>query len=420
MRKLILLLFLLPFTVFGQIQKITLDSCQSAAKQNWPAFKKQLYITGKRDLISKILNKNYLPKINISGQATYQSESVSIPTAPNFPNIFPDVPLDNYNVEASLNQIIWDGGNINSTKLIRYADNDIEVQNLNIETYNLYDKINKLYMNYLLLSKSIKIISLTETELEKNIQTLSSAVNNGVLLESKLNNLKAEKLKLDNQLISLKTNQLILLNSINLITGLNLTVETKFVLPVPSAENKNLNRPDLAIFDNRISLLDANIKQLKTNLMPKLIAFGKVGYGRPGYDFFNTDMHGYSIVGAKLSWNVWNWNMNKQQIQQINLQKNILIENKESFAKQLTSEQQKYLAKINQYQKQISIDKQIEKLKTSVYKSSKSQLKNGTITSTEFLKQFNGWKKAKLATEIDKLNLITNKINYQHSLGIKN
>ena len=109
MRKINITSVILLFSFFAQAQSISLDSCIAAAKQNWPAFKKQMSISEKRNLIKQTLNKNYLPNINLSGQASYQSEVITFPEVPNMPGFFPELPLDNYNVEANLNQTIWDG-----------------------------------------------------------------------------------------------------------------------------------------------------------------------------------------------------------------------------------------------------------------------------------------------------------------------
>jgi outer membrane protein TolC len=154
--------------------------------------------------------------------------------------------------------------------------------------------------------------------------------------------------------------------------------------------------------------------------MPKFFAFGKAGYGRPGFDFMNTDMHGYAMIGAKFTWDVFDWNMYKKQKQNIVLQQQIIQDSKATLQKQITIEENQYMAEIAQYQKQIEIDKNIIKLKESVYKAAESQMNNGTITSTEYLKMFNEWKRAKLTSELDKLKLITAQLNYNHSKGIKN
>ena len=416
-KVLIVLLSLLPVTVFAQ--KVTLDECINAAKLNWPAFKKQLSITEQRKLIDETLNKNYLPKLNLSGQATYQSETITFPETPGIPSIYPDFPNDNYNVELNVNQIIWDGGVVRSEKDIQHAANEIDMQKLNIETYGLIGKINQLYSNYLYLNKSEEVLLISIDELDKNIKTLQSAYDNGAILKSDLDNIKAERIKLDKELISIKAMKENTIKSINLITGLDINTQYSFVEPIINNEG-DLVRPELLLLDAQYKYTSSTVNKFKTNRMPKFFAFGKAGYGRPGFDFMNTDMHGYAMIGAKFTWDVFDWNMYKKQKQNIVLQQQIIQDSKATLQKQITIEENRYMAEIEQYQKQIEIDKNIIKLKESVYKSAESQMNNGTITSTEYLKMFNEWKRAKLTSELDKLKLITAQLNYNHSKGIKN
>ncbi len=410
-----LLMVLLPYTVFTQ--EITLDSCINAAKQNWPAFKKQLSITEQRQLIDETLNKNYLPKLNLSGQATYQSETVTFPSVPTMPDLFPEFPNDNYNVELNVNQIIWDGGNVKSEKEIQYAANDIDIQKLNVETYGLTGKINQLYTNFLYLTKSEEVLLISKEELIKNIKTLQSAFTNGAILKSDLDNIQAEKLKIDKEIINVQSMKLNTLHSLNLITGLNLNQQYSFKEP-KIQQVENAIRPELSLLDAQLNYTASTVNKFKTNRMPKFFAFGKAGYGRPGYDFMNTDLHSYAMIGAKFSWDVFDWNLLKKQKKQVVLQQQIISDSRATLQKQITIEENQYLSQISQYKKQIEIDKKIIGLKESVYKAAESQMNNGTITSTEYLKIFNEWKRAKLTSELDILKLTTAQLNYNHSKGI--
>jgi outer membrane protein TolC len=407
---------LLPVTLLAQ--EITLDSCINAAKRNWPAFKKQLTIEAQRQLIDETLNKNHLPKLNLSGQATYQSETVTFPTVPGNSDFFPEFPNDNYNVELNVSQIIWDGGAVKSEKEIQHAANTIDIQKLNVETYGLTGKINRLYSNYLYLKKSEEVLLISKDELQKNINSLKSAFETGTILKSDLDNIRAEKLKIEKEQIKVASLKRYTLKSLNLITGLNLSENITFKEPEVK-EAENTVRPELSLLDAQLSYTASTVNKFKTNRMPKFFAFGKAGVGRPGYDFMNTDLHTYAMIGAKFTWDIFDWNMFKKQKQQIVLQQQLIRDSKATLEKQISIEENQYLAEIAQYQKQVKLDKEIISLKESVYRSAKSQMNNGTITSTEYLKMFNEWKRAKLTSELDKLKLITAQLNYNHAKGIK-
>ncbi len=417
MKKRILFLILMaPWLLFSQ--QISLDSCVSAAKRNWPAFKKQLRISSQRQLINETLNKNYLPQLNLSGQATYQSETVTFPEVPTMPGFFPVFPNDNYNIELGLNQMIWDGGIVKSNKEEQFAANEVALQQLNVETYGLIGKIHQLYTSYLYLDKSEEIIRISIAELEKNIELLNSAYKNGTLLKSELDNVRAEKLKLQKELLNISSSRENLIKSLNLITGLSLDTAYQFADPVIAIGSFAL-RPELMLLDAQIKYSGVSIEKYRTRRMPKFFAFGRAGYGRPGYDFMNTDLHTYYMLGIKFSWDIFDWNKFKKQQEQIKLQQQIIEDSKATFEALQSIEEQKYLSQIKRLQKQIDIDTQIVSLKESIYKTAESSMKNGSITSVDYLKQFNEWKRAKLTAEVDKIKLQTAKLNYAYTKGIK-
>lgn len=413
-----LIVMLLPLTLWSQAPAIGLDSCLNAAEKHWPAFKKQLLITEKGNLIDESLSKNYLPQFNLSAQASYQSEVVSFPEIPNMPAFGVDLPLDNYNAEALINQNIWDGGLTKSIKEIQSAANLLEIEQASMDTYQLKGKIKQLYSNYLLLSKNESLIHLSISELKKVKSQIQASVDHGIILTSELDNIKAEQLKLQKQNIKIRTLKTTSLAALNLLTGLDLNETYKFETTYITNSAASFTRPELSILNAQITLNKANINKTKTQLQPKLMAFGKLGYGRPGYDFFNTDMHGYYMLGAKLSWDVWDWNKTKKQKQQFGIQGSLIELNQQSLNLRLSIEQKEFQLKIKQFEEQIELDKAIEILKEKVYQSAVSQFRNGSINSTDYLKIFNEWRRSKLATETDQLYLLQSQINYQHALGI--
>jgi len=416
--KLLTLVFLFGIQpIFAQ--QISLDSCVAAAERNWPSFKKEISISQKRDLIEQTLKKNYLPKINLSGQLSYQSEVITFPEVQLMPDFFAILPQDNYSVGANISQTIWDGGITSTAKDIQMAQNNVEAQQLNVETYGLIGKINKLYVSYLFLKKSEKIINISEGEIDENIQSIASAVKNGVITSSELNNIEAEKLKLQKQQIEIQSSISLVLSSLSMITGLQLDTNYKFELPTSAdIANKGI-RPEIELLNAQKKLSMASISQYKTSRMPKFVAFGNVGYGRPGYDMLNTDMHGYYMIGAKFTWDVWDWNASKNNEEKVKLQTLIIEDNISSMEKQIAIEENEFLQEMDRYTKLIKLDEDIELLKESVYKNAQSKMKNGSLTSTEYLKIFNEWKRSKLSTELDRINLIKSNINYKHSLGLK-
>ncbi len=65
------------------------------------------------------------------------------------------------------------------------------------------------------------------------------------------------------------------------------------------------------------------------------------------------------------------------------------------------------------------MDKDIIKIKDEIKGSSWSKFQNGTITTNEYLKDFNDLKRAQQTLEINKIQLIQKKLALEHLTGTR-
>ncbi|MEN8137752.1 MAG: TolC family protein [Bacteroidota bacterium] len=416
----ILILLILPSMMFAQQLSVNLEQCRDSAKVNWPGFKKMAMQKENKELIIKTLNKNYLPKLTLGAGATYQSEVVVFPEIqiPGMDNFFPTIPNDNYRADLQLSQIIYDGGNTKSAKDLQLASNSLEETQIEIENYNLMEQINQLYLNVLVLEQNNIVLLTADKEIDENLKILQSAYNNGMILASELNKVKAEKITIEKQLMNNKTAKLNAIQSLAVLTGLEINYDTSFQVPGEST-NKLNTLPQLKIFEAQEDLNKAGLEMEFRNKFPKIALFANGGYGRPGYNFMDTDLHSYGMVGVNLSWDVIDWGTYGKQKEKSEVKQKIIEANKEAFVMQNSLEVQKINNDLANIQNQIEMDKKVIKIKEEIKNSSWSKFQNGTITSNEYLKDFNDLKRAQQTLEINKIQLIQKELALKHLEGIK-
>lgn len=73
------ILLALPAVLMAQA--VTIDECQKAARENYPLIKRYDLIAKTTDLTVSNLNKQWLPQVGASAQATYQSDVMTLPDA---------------------------------------------------------------------------------------------------------------------------------------------------------------------------------------------------------------------------------------------------------------------------------------------------------------------------------------------------
>jgi outer membrane protein TolC len=243
-------------------------------------------------------------------------------------------------------------------------------------------------------------------------------VDNGTLLPSDLKNLQAKKLDIKQNLEDLNSQVKASYGVLNELTGLKTDTSTLLALPEISIQGEeNYQRPENELFQMQKEQLDSRENLLQAQKMPKVFAFGQLGYGKPGLNMLNNEFDSFYIVGARLSWNIWDWNQNKRERQVTRLQKDRIDVRENTFNNQLDIQLEKTEADINKYQKTLERDQKIIGLRKDIMQSTRSMLENGVITSADYITDLNRLTRAKIMQERHKIKLLKARLNYLFTIG---
>lgn len=415
----VLWVLLLSETVSGQ-NMITLQMCYDSAVSNYPLSKQYKLLSASGELKKKNLEKNYLPKLMLNGQAHYQSDVTKIPVSDiPIPIDFPILDKDWYKISLDVSQTVYDGGTTSHLKNVEDVNLQIDEKNVEIQLYALKERVKQIYFNILLLKEGKKTLLLLKDNLTSKLSEVESGVANGAILSSNADIIKAEIIDIEQKISETEITTLALYKSLNELTGFNITEDTKMTVPNPEININTFknNRLEYSLMTLQQTKLTALKKSASTKRMPHLSAFGQAGYGRPGYDMLNDQFDDFYMIGLRLNWNIWDWNHTKNEKKIIDIQNDIITTNKETFDKNLRVELQSKIAEVRKYEEMIKRDNEIIDLRKKIVKAYSSQLDNGVITSTEYLTQVNEAAKASLNLKTHKIELIKAKLNYVAALG---
>ena len=406
------------FTTNVNAQNIDIQLCYKKSIENYPLSKQKEIINNIGELKIKSLSTNYLPQVNINGQLSYQSDVTKLLL--NIPFIkIPESSKDMYKATLDVNQLIWDGGMIASQKELENFNTQSEQQNLEIELYKLKERVNLFYFNILILQQNIDLLEVSKKDIQKKLLKVESGVKNGVVNESNADNLNAEIIKIDQKIIEIKASKSANVEMLKELCGIEITDNSILLLPeiaVNTGVFENF-RLELKIFELNKSKLITTASVLSSKLMPKIYGFGQVGYGRPGLNMLSNDFQSFYMVGAKLTWNIWNWNQTKIDKKILELQKDIINTTKDTYQKNVKMTYQRDVAEIDKFTELILKDLEIIDLRTKIAKNSSSQFDNGYITSSDYLNDVNAETQAKINYEIHKIQLLKAKYDYLVNLG---
>lgn len=354
--------------------------------------------------------------MSINGLASYQSDVTKIPI--NMPGLT-DINKDNYKITLDVNQVVYDGGLTKSQKNIENTALQIDKQNVSISLYKLKESVIQLYFNILILQENEKQLNVVLLDLTGKLNIVESGVKNGVQLQTNADLIKIEILKAKQQLNEIANTKAANISMLGLFMNQQLNPKATFASPqnLVDPTNETTIREELKLFDYQINKLEQMKKLSSGKTLPRISLFGQAGYGRPGLNMLNPDFSDFYMVGARLSWNFWNWNQTKNEIKIFDYQKDLINNQKEIFDKSLKISLEKELADIQKYNGMFIEDREIIQLRENVLKSYSSQLDNGVITSTEYINQLNNKSQSVLQFETHKIMKNRALVNYLYQLG---
>ena len=420
MKKIMITLALITMTTISQAQ--TLGECQQAAEKNYPLIKQYGLIAKTTQLTVKNIQKGWLPQLTASAQATYQSAVTTWPES--MQTMYQQMGLnmkglrkDQYKIGIDLQQTIYDGGAISSQRNI--AQQEGKVQEVQTETnlYQVRQRVNEMYFSLLLLNEQIQLNEDVKTLLLSSEKKLSAMVKGGTAATSDLDNVRAERLSVEQQNENLKQQKQMLQRMLSVFCGLEVN-NTQKPAPIQIASSVN-NRPEMRLYNSQLELTEAKEKALDTQLRPKLGLFAQGFYGYPGLNMFedmlNRKWSLNGIVGIKLSWNVSAFYTHKNDKARISTQREMIENAREVFLFNNKLEEIQQNENINRYQTMMKSDDEIIVLRTNVRKAAESKLAHGIIDVISLLREINNENAAKTQQTIHEIDMLKEMYNLKYT-----
>lgn len=412
-----LLLFLvLPLTIVAQ-QTLTLDECFEMVTKNYPLAKQSDLLHDKSTLDIEAINKGKLPKLDINAQATYQSDVTSLPIQ--IPNVTVVPPNnDQYRATLDISQSIYNGGLIDASAKVKEATTKVDQQQVEISLYGLKNKVNQLYLSVLLLQENKALLGAKEKQLQTRINEIKAEVKYGTLLPSAANALDVELLKIKQNYSELDYSKSNLIQRLSLLIGRELNIDVALQQPADViTPPKEEDRPELMLFELQKEQIDFSTELLTKTNSPKISAFAQGGYGNPGLNMLDNSFKTFYMTGLRLNWNIFDWNKTKTEKQSLQINKEIINTQKETFELNNNLELVDLQTEIDKLQELIVFDEAIISLRDNMVKTAESQLKNGVITSSAFISEFTDLFEAKSNLNLHKTQLLLKQIQYQITKG---
>ena len=420
MKKIMISLALIMLSSVSRAQ--TLEECQQAAEKNYPLIKQYGLIAKTTQLTVKNIQKGWLPQLTASAQATYQSAVTAWPES--MQSIYQQMGLnmkglskDQYKIGIDLQQTIYDGGAISSQRNIAQKEGKVQEAQTETNLYQVRRRVNEMYFSLLLLNEQIQLNEDVKALLQSSEKKLSAMVKGGTAATSDLDNVRAERLSVEQQNENLKQQKLMLQRMLSVFCGLEVN-DTQKPAPIQIASSVN-NRPEMRLYNSQLELTEAKEKALDTQLRPKLGLFAQGFYGYPGLNMFEDMMNRKwslnGIVGIKFSWNVSAFYTHKNDKARLNAQREMIENAREVFLFNNKLEEIQQSENISRYQTMMKSDDEIIVLRTNVRKAAESKLTHGIIDVISLLREINNENAAKTQQSIHEIDMLKEMYNLKYT-----
>lgn len=417
MRKSIVVI-LLMFLTFSAKAQITLEQLQEQARANYPAIRKYGLVEQSRDFTLSNVAKGNLPQVLFQGNASYQSSVTRLPIdVGKFGIDYEGLPRDQYNTSVTISQVIYDGGKIAAEKKIARAQADVQNEQINVMMYGIRESVNRLFFSILLIDEQLLHNILLQDDLRLVQKNVEAMITGGVANQSDADLVSVELIRARQQEEMLHTFRRTYLSMLSTFIGTPIDASVKLRKPTEALFPTANNRPELSFYNAQQRLLDLQQSSLDVSLRPRVDIFLQGGVGNPGLNMFKNGWDAYYKVGATVSWNIGALYRRKNDTQLIDMERQQVNVNRETFLFNIRIQEQQLKGQIENIRSQIAHDDEIIRLRENIRRASEKRVESGIETVNEMLRDINAVSEARqqraiheveLLQEIHKLKTINN------------
>lgn len=350
MRRLLPIIILFGILMPARAQKtLSLSDCRKSAmdKTGLTELREINRETGEVD--KKLIVRPFLPEVNAYAHGSYQSDAPNIQEMINF-NLGIDPPSKwQYHAGIGVSQTLYKGGSLGLKKGLNEVEHALEANELDKEEIILESRVDEIYLSLLLAVKQEEILSSQAERLQHRLDDATKAYESGYLYRKDILPLETKMVELEGKTNAAKAQGQALRKALGALTGME--IGEKDILLPPDEELLSEPKDDPAF--GRLELEEKKIelgkKMAVSAALPRLEAFGTLGYGQWPLNILRSEPDVYGIVGLSLVVPVSGWmDVGKRKRilegkrQMIDIKRNNLLREQESALANLDGEIERY------------------------------------------------------------------------------
>lgn len=405
---------------------LQLGAMQDAAVRNDPRGRQVELLARQSSLRLQSLGAERLPALTVDAQGQYQSDVVSLPFAlPNGASP-PLPPHDTYDAHLEARERIFDPtlGARRGLERARLAESQAQVR---ASLFTLRASVNDAYFAVLSLRDRRAEVDAGITDLEAQLQVARDRVRLGTALPSEAAMLEAEVLRRRQSAAALAAERDAALVVLADLTGRPVTDAGALAHPDLAARVANARarlgelkaRPEYERFARSRDVIEEQKASAAARDLPRVSAFGRAGYGRPGLDPLGRTFDAYWLAGVRLEWTPWSWGTERRDRDVLSLQEQVVATDEAAFTATIRRGVAQNLASIDRLERALGEDDAIIALREQVLRETRIRFGEGVITSAELVDRETDLLLARIARATHRTGLGRARADFLTSIGLE-
>jgi outer membrane protein TolC len=415
MKNITVVVFMMSAAFLADAQDIlTLQECYARAEANYPLTRQRALIAKSRNYSVANAVRASLPQVSLGGQATYQSDVTQIPVE--MPGVEP-LSKDQYRIFGEISQTLYRGGMVNRNKEAADLDGQIEEQQLEVDLYQVRNRVNELFFGILLMQEQVAQSELVKADLNAGLKKVEAAMVNGTAIRSSADVIRAELLSVDQRIVEMESAAQSYRLILSQFMGETIGEDTRLEKPASVALSSDINRPELKLFEMQRRGIDSRVGLLSAAHKPAVELFLQGGYGRPGLNMLENKFNPYYLAGIRFSWKLSGFYTYGNEKQILSIRRQGLEVQEETFRFNTGLTLGQHEVEIQKLQRLIDVDEAIISLRRSVRETAAVQLEEGVITATDYVREVNAEDQAHQSRALHETQLLLAQAKYQLTSG---
>ena len=405
---------------------LRLGALHADALRNDPRGRQLELLVAQSSLRLRNLRAERLPALNLDLQGQYLSD---VPTIPfQFPGGAGPAPPpnDNYDANLAVRQRLYDPSRAPRVAIERaeLAESQARVRT---SLFALKQNVNDAYFTALLLQAQRAELETGVTDLEAQLRVAGDRVRLGSSLPSESATLEAELIRRRQSIADVASNRDAALAVLGDLTGRAVAGADALVLPDLSADVAQARatfgdlrqRPEYAQFARSRDVIDRRRVALGAQEQPRVFAFGRAGYGRPGLNPLAREFDEYWLAGVQVEWSPWRWGATQREREELSIQREIVATEEAAFTATIRRTVANDLAAIDRLERSLEADEEIIGLRERILGEARLRFREDVITSAEFVDRETDVLAARLARATHRVELARARARFLTLIGLE-